>query len=205
MSSRWMSPVKMMAKQVLFDFKILSIPADGIPKVLKGENIELVRVNVDDDSCGMYCIEDDKRKICINSHMDQGRENFTIAHELGHHFLSHQLNKYCRIYRNLNTAHHNEDPQEVEANYFAACFLMPYELVMSMFNVIVSTCGCHMDTALNISIDKQLLITKEVLAAIASDMKVSKEAALYRLKSLKLLKYNNFDEVKYRLGYERIH
>lgn len=123
-SSHWKSHVKMSAKQTLFDYKIYSSPAECIPKVIQGEFIELINVNVEDDSCGMYCIEGDKRKIYINQNMNLGRRNFTIAHELGHHFLSHSLNEYCHIYRTLNDTH-QKDPQEVEANYFAACFLMP--------------------------------------------------------------------------------
>jgi Zn-dependent peptidase ImmA (M78 family) len=188
----------MSAKQVLFDYKILGSPVAAIPKVLQGENIELVDVSVDDDSCGMYCIEENRRKIYVNRNMSEGRRNFTIAHELGHHFLSHRLNEYCRIYRNLNTVTHKKDPQEIEANYFAACFLMPYELIMPLFNEVVSAQGLHKDSALNLSDNKQLSVSKEVIRQVASRMKVSQEAAFYRLKGLQLLRsQNDFSELNF--------
>lgn len=197
MSSRWMSPVKLAAKQVLFDYKISDSPAVGIPKVLQGEGIELINVSVDDDSCGMYCIENDKRKTYINCNMGEGRRNFTIAHELGHHFLSHRLNEYCRIYRNLNSDTHKKNPQEVEANYFAACFLMPYELIIPIFNTVVSTRGFRIDNALNASDVKQLPVLMEIVQQVTVRMEVSKEAAFYRLKGLNLIKSaDNFLEIE---------
>lgn len=188
MSSRWMSPIKLAAKQVLFDYKISNDPAAGISKVLQGERIELVGVSVDDDSCGMYCIEDDERKIYINSNMSEGRRNFTIAHELGHHFLSHRLNEYCQIYRCINTITHRNDLQEVEANYFAACFLMPYEIIISLFNSIVSVRGLRTDHTLCSEDELQMLALKEAIQQIAGRTKVSHEAAFYRLKNLNLIK-----------------
>ena len=198
MSSSWMSPVKMTAKQVLFDYKISDSPATEIPKILQKESIELVDVSVDDDSCGMYCIEGNKRKIYVNCNMREGRRNFTIAHELGHHFLSHHLNEYCRIYRDLDISTHRKDPQEVEANYFAACFLMPYELVIPLFNEIVSAWGFRKDNAINVSDEKQLPASQEAIRQVANSMRVSQEAAFYRLKSLKLLRtQNGFSEFEF--------
>jgi len=196
MASRWKSPIKMTAKQVLFDYKIYDIPVTAIPKVLQGESIRLVDVYVDDDSCGMYCIVGNGRMIYVNHNMGQGRRNFTIAHELGHHFLGHRLNEYCRIYRSLNISTHRKDPQEVEANYFAACFIMPYELVMPLFNEVVSTLGFSKDNAINASDKDQLQASQEVIKQVANSMMVSQEAAFYRLKSLKLLKsQNGFSEL----------
>ncbi|MHB8276825.1 MAG: ImmA/IrrE family metallo-endopeptidase [Candidatus Humimicrobiaceae bacterium] len=182
-----MSPVKLTAKQVLFDYHISDNPADGINKILKGESIELFDVDIDDNSCGMYCVENDRRKIYVNQNMTIGRRYFTIAHELGHHFLDHKLDGYCSIYRNLATATHQKEPQEVEANYFAACFLMPYDLVMPLFNAAVSSHGRQKDTALNPRISNYGAITQEIVSQMENKLKVSQEAAFYRLKNLKLL------------------
>ncbi len=185
-----MSPVKLTAKQVLFDYRISGSPADSISKIILGEGIELCYIVVDDDSCGMYCLENGQKKIYINSAMNEGRRNFTIAHELGHYFLSHTLNEYCHIYRKLNYDTHDKDPQEVEANFFAACFLMPYDLVTPLFNSIVFENGFKKDTALNISIESQCLTACKVALKMVDELKVSKEAAFYRLKGLDLLKSN---------------
>ena len=186
-----MSPVKLTAKQVLFDYRISGSPADSINKVLSGEGIQLCLVAVNDDSCGMYCLENGHKKIYINSTMNEGRKNFTIAHELGHYFLSHTLNEFCHIYRELNYDTLQKDPQEVEANYFAACFLMPYNLVTPLFNH-----GLNKDTALNIGEEPQCKVACEVILKMAEVLKVSKEAVFFRLKGLELLKSkNNYDEM----------
>lgn len=183
-----MSAVKLTAKQVLFDNHISGSPADSLTKIILRENIELIKIYVEDDSCGMYCIEDDKHKIFVNENMGVGRMNFTIAHELGHHFLSHTLEGFCRIYRNLETETHEKSPQEVEANYFAACLLMPYALVLQIFNRVVSNYGLQKDTSLYVQLSGQAEIIGAVVFALAEELKVSNEAATYRLKSLKLLK-----------------
>lgn len=189
-----MSSIKLTAKQVLFDNHILGSPADSLGKILQRENIELLKVCVEDDSCGMYCIENDKRKIYINGNMGAGRMNFTIAHELGHHFLSHTLDGFCRIYRNLELETYKKSPQEVEANYFAACLLMPYELVLQIYNRVVSSYGLQKDTALFVMQSGQAKALEIVVFTLAEELKVSNEAATYRLKNLKLIKAQNNGE-----------
>ena len=62
--------------------------------------------------------------IMVNSNIDNfGRRNFTIAHELGHYFLSHHLTQnafYCAEEMILEEGLWN-NPIEQEANYFASC------------------------------------------------------------------------------------
>jgi Zn-dependent peptidase ImmA (M78 family) len=183
-----MSPVKLTAKQVLFDYRVSGRPVNSIKRILSGENIELIDVDVDDDSCGMYCIQNENRKIYVNQNMNIGRRNFTIAHELGHHFLGHTLDGYCHIYRNLSTVTHEKQPQEVEANYFAACFLMPYELVMPFFNTIAFSHGMRKDSPLNMNMPLHVAVLHDITSQMVSSFKVSQEAAFYRLKNLKLVK-----------------
>ncbi len=50
------------------------------------------------------------------------RDNFTIAHELGHYFL-HYREKYGKIIY----ARYGNSSEEIQANRFAAAFLMPRE------------------------------------------------------------------------------
>ena len=74
--------------------------------------------------------------IVINRAIDnEGRKHFTIAHELGHYFLSHQL-KQNTFYCSKNEIVEEglwKDPIEQEANYFASCLLMPEEKVKMHF------------------------------------------------------------------------
>ena len=198
----WKSIVKLTAKQVLYDYKILNCPADHLTQILQGEGIVLIELNlnIDDDSCGLYCEEAGEKEIYINSNMGEGRRNFTIAHELGHYFLNHELNDYCRLFRDLQNMDHKKDPQEVEANYFAACLLMPSDLVLKVFNSFAAIVNRRLDTAL--CIDSNPGDIKDLRLLIHScqeNFKVSKRAAFYRLINLKLLKVG--DDFKIDLLY----
>lgn len=78
--------------------------------------------------------------IFINGNIGNiGRRHFTIAHELGHYFLSHQLKDNAIFCSNNDIVEEGTqyDPIEREANYFASCFLMPEEKVKPAFLIIL--------------------------------------------------------------------
>jgi Zn-dependent peptidase ImmA (M78 family) len=64
--------------------------------------------------------------ITLASHTSKARDRFTIAHELGHYFLHYRYPKLQgeEIIR-LRAARSGNDLAEIEANWFAASFLMP--------------------------------------------------------------------------------
>lgn len=65
---------------------------------------------------------DETSFIAVNADHVAPRQRFTLAHELGHVLMGHQP----RVdYVENITEGRNADPQEVEANYFAAEFLCP--------------------------------------------------------------------------------
>ncbi len=71
-------------------------------------------------------------EIFIEESMSPGRKKFTLAHELGHHFL-HQGMK-LRL-DNLDYSSNSKDTlEEIEANYFAATLLMPRELLLRLID-----------------------------------------------------------------------
>lgn len=53
------------------------------------------------------------------------RQNFTKCHELGHFLLNHHGTVFTELKENQTT------PEEVEANYFSACLLMPDIVLLS--------------------------------------------------------------------------
>ena len=77
-------------------------------------------------------------KIVVNSQIENvGRKNFTYAHEMGHYFLLHKLSQRFCSAENIEGGEQVKDPQEVEANYFASCFLMPKDYVRwNFYNVM---------------------------------------------------------------------
>lgn len=80
----------------------------------------------------------DDKKIEINEHIStqEGRMNFTIAHEIGHIVLHGSLQKHvlCRDDEGMHGS--KKDPVEVEADQFAAYLLMPTQLVTQAFYTV---------------------------------------------------------------------
>lgn len=131
--------------------------------------------------------------LMINSNIDNnGRKNFTIAHELGHYFLSHQLQQnsfYC-----LNNEIAEEEfllnPIEREANYFASCLLMPEEKVKNAFFALLNnvTKGRNKDF-LSVKKDKSFGIWCGIRDELTKRYGVSEAALRFRLQELKLARF----------------
>lgn len=65
--------------------------------------------------------------VLITTQRPQSQQRFTAAHELGHHYLGHSpsLDDDSILRRSPFDAHAGDNPQEVEAEAFAAVFLLP--------------------------------------------------------------------------------
>lgn len=71
-------------------------------------------------------------RIFIEKTMSPDRKKFTLAHELGHHFLHEGVK--LRL-DNLDYSSENKNTvEESEANYFAATLLMPKELLLNLLD-----------------------------------------------------------------------
>ena len=123
----------------------LSYPLDNLLDIANAEGIEVIEGDLSslgDNVSGLIDYDDPETKtnprIYISSNMSQERKKFTLAHELGHHFL-HKGQKY-RI-DDLDYSRDDKDTQEEsQANYFAASLLVPKELLLKKiqegFNLI---------------------------------------------------------------------
>ena len=70
--------------------------------------------------------DDDDFVITLAAHTSRERDQFTIAHELGHYYLHYLLPKLRgKPVGPLRAARYGGDRAEIEANWFAASFLMP--------------------------------------------------------------------------------
>jgi len=111
---------------------------------------------------GWYRPGNGKAVILFNESESETRKRFTIAHELGHHFLDHGERKRDTVSEFSLSTH---DHFESDANKFAANLLMPASMV-------------------NWLVENKSHITIEGLARA---FQVSDVAMRYRLKNLRLI------------------
>jgi Zn-dependent peptidase ImmA (M78 family) len=136
-------------------------PPIDLGKVLEHYKISLNLAHFPDDTiAGAY--EKKSRQIYASIDDSPKRQAFTIAHELGHIIL-HDSNSEIFFRHQATEFNGDQSPEEQEANWFAAALLMPEELVRRFWEH-------HKDI--------------ELLAAFFG---VSRTAAFWRLKNLKLI------------------
>ncbi|WP_444092032.1 ImmA/IrrE family metallo-endopeptidase [Bacteroides sp.] len=134
--------IEQVANEVLTKYLKKGVSHKILNEIMATEAIKYKEIkSANDDFVGVLTKGNNEQAyIMVNGSIsNDGCKHFTIAHELGHHFLQHQLTQnsfYCS---------HNEiveggvwqNPIEQEANYFAACLLMPEEKVKSAFICIL--------------------------------------------------------------------
>ncbi len=82
---------------------------------------------------GIYC-QGEAPTIIISSLRPAGRQNFTCAHELGHHLMGHGA-QFDELVEQRNSDRNQFPSQEIEADSFAAALLMPKIAVERAFFV----------------------------------------------------------------------
>lgn len=143
--------------------KKLPIDPNQIIKQMANKGITdlVIRYQPMNDCSGkiFYDWENKRYTITIN---DRERGHFTAAHELGHYFLNHgeKEDKSVTIFRK-----HETNPDEAEANAFAAELLMPRAIIDFLMH-------------------QRKILT---IAGLADKLGVSHQAMRFRLKELGLI------------------
>jgi len=134
----------------------------------------------------------DQWYLMVNREIENtGRKNFTIAHELGHYFLSHQLHSssfFCNdtgISEETQTA----DLLEREANYFADCFLMPEPKITAAFKAILRNSKTARSTDF-LYVSSNYRVWCGMRDSLMKRYGVSEAALRYRLVQLNLAKFD---------------
>lgn len=135
--------------------------------------------------------------IMTNSNIENtGRINFTIAHELGHHFLNHQLKQnsfYCSNEEIIEEGE-NENNIEQEANHFATCLLMPEQKIKPAFlNMLANSKRARVKDFLCVKNDYTYSIWAGIKDNLTRRYGVSEAALRYRLTKLGLARFE-FDK-----------
>jgi Zn-dependent peptidase ImmA (M78 family) len=124
------------AKQTLVSHGLYSVPVDPVVLANRG-GIRVVNATFSENGTSGVVARRGKQVLILVEQSDPPyRKRFTIAHELGHHFLhlssdGEFVDQEVDILREEGTGDLDSPrtSQEVEANQFAAALLMPAELV----------------------------------------------------------------------------
>lgn len=183
------------------------------PVEIIAEQLLEIRIDLSDleeDIIG--CIDVINKEIYINQSLDpivnkkmEGRYNFTLAHEMGHLVLHKDLVEQGSIAATgksnnlLCRTSENKAPIEKQADYFAACLLMPRK---KLWEILKDKNGTHV-TLKSISRINKIRETKvciwsvdsydgydgdgvleDCFSSLANDFKVSPLAMVIRLKQI---------------------
>lgn len=195
--------VELLVMNILFDYKIYHNPGKDLQRILDGEGITLIPCSDwSDDICGRFmCINNVPIIYCNSNHTKQ-MQAFTIAHELGHYFLKHLNNTepgiVCleRDFNRMDESNDEKKQREVEANYFAACMLMPLNLLQPCFDAFMDWNGRTGQLYVD-SQDCNIEDYKACICFLQKEFLASETAIRYRLINLGWLDFN--------LGYSPFH
>lgn len=163
--------------------------------IMIGENITFKEVkSANNNFVGAFTKGvNNKNYIFINAGIDNiGRKHFTIAHELGHYFLSHNLHNNLGFCTNndITEEGHQQDPIEREANYFASCFLMPEEKIRPAFLILLENRSRKkIKDFLVVKNDYTFGVWLLIRDELTKRYGVSEAALRYRLQQLKLARF----------------
>jgi Zn-dependent peptidase ImmA (M78 family) len=152
-----------------------------VEKIAKMQGIEVVLEKFEDANISGFLYRDHDRAIVgINPSNHPNRRRFTLAHELGHFFLHQKLNEVhvdrdrdFQVKLRDNTSSKGIDPEEVEANRFAAELLMPVKFIEEDLK----------------QMDEIDLLNEDALKKFARKYGVSLQAFILRLANLGKISY----------------
>jgi Zn-dependent peptidase ImmA (M78 family) len=143
--------------------------------IAKNLGIKIERAAFSDDLSGVLMRSDGSAIIALNKSHHKVRQRFTIAHELGHFVLNHKGDMFIDQ-KVLNKRDGRSsiaiDPQEIEANAFAASLLMPEEMLLAEVVKLVPD---------------QTTDRRELIGLLAKTFDVSIQAIEFRLINLGLI------------------
>src|SRR6185437_8986068 len=145
----------------------------SVAEIAEANGARIFYKSLKDDTSGFLYRDKDHSVIGVNTHHARVRQNFTMAHELGHLLLHDQeqlhvdRGGFALRLRN-DVSKQGTDEYEREANFFAASLLMPRTFI-------------ERDLAEEETVD---LLDESFLNKLAKKYEVSTQALVNRLKNL---------------------
>lgn len=162
--------IRSLVERLLTEHRVRSVPIP-VETIAKAVGVRIQKEPTDEDLSG-FLYRDRQRKtviIGVNASQHSNRQNFTMAHELGH-FLLHDfddvhVDRQFKVWLRNEASSQGLDLEEKEANLFAAELLMPARFLASEMDKI-----CTVD-----------LEDETVLKTLAEKYGVSTQAMTFRL------------------------
>lgn len=181
--------IQNVVEKVFQQYGITKTPYKFIKVICQNENISLIPVPGFSDDIEAWIENIDGRyDILYNQNKIEERQNFTLAHELGHYFLQHL--KQGSLVDNEESLTKNNDEKECEANYFASNFLLPKDLIRKEFFRIINYSRRIKKAKIPLDISQngyQFSNWKIIYTNLCKKYRVSKEFLCFRLDSLNLI------------------
>lgn len=185
MNEKRMIAIEKIAENVRKDCQNNDYGVQNVFECVKKLEYRIIRYPFSQDAfLGLAMIKEGERIVISNSSQILSREIFTIAHEIGHHQLHIEENGINIIQDNRFM---EKDTLEVEADYFAACYLMPREKVINYIRLELESKPIEKWNGLEI-------------AKLQTTFNVSYDMVLNRLESLEIINEN----MKARLHNDKI-
>lgn len=185
------SEIEKLANEILNKYVSRGGAHKQFNKICESENIKYREIKSNPYKfAGVFtkATKNEQKYIIINSNIDNvGRKNFTIAHELGHYFLNHQLKSSMYIDTAINEECSNKDTIEYEADYFATCLLMPEEKVTRAVTSMLYRLNKGSCTTPFCITKSNYKIWATICKYLIERYGVSETALRYRLKTLNLI------------------
>lgn len=163
--------IEALAQSLLEESGITEAPV-SVTQIARARGARIFVDSLEGDLSGFLYRDRDQAVIGVNTSHSQNRQNFTIAHELGHLLLHDQeqlhLDREFRMRLRSEVSSHGTDLAEQEANFFAASLLMPRSFI-------------ERDLENEDSFD---LIDDDRIHALSRKYRVSTQALAIRLKTL---------------------
>ena len=137
MHNRSRATVELQAKEILFQHGLYSLPVDPVRLANRlGVSVNNAKF-ADNSRAALIAKRGGTTRIYVEQSDPPYRKRFSIAHELGHHFLhllsdGEIVDSHSDMFREKETTTGSDweyRNREVEANWFAASLLMPEDLV----------------------------------------------------------------------------
>lgn len=187
--------VELCAEEVLARYLTRGNSHRILQEIMASEGIKYREIPChSDDFVGAFTrANNGQRYIMVNQAIEnQGRRNFTQAHELGHHFLGHALHSasfFCSD-QSISEESQSADWIEHEANHFASCLLMPEQKIKSAFlRMLQNSRKAKIKDFLYVKNNYTFGIWCGIREDLMKRYGVSEAALRYRLKQLGLARF----------------